>query len=188
MSFLLPIISAIYLLPIAADVPVPTKLVKSGADFSLLRGGKPYYVKGAGAETRLEELKRTGANSVRTWGVDDKTGAFLDKCHALGLTVTVGYWMRKNDGFSYKNAAMRDEQAADFRKRVRQYKNHPAVLFWSVGNEVELGAESPEVWDQIERLAKIAKEEDPAHPVMTVLADMWPEKMAFIRERCPSLD
>ncbi|MBC8136405.1 MAG: hypothetical protein H8F28_11010 [Fibrella sp.] len=188
MTLLAPLIATLLMLAGTIDSPMKIELTRAGSGYTLLRAGKPYFIKGAGAESRLDELKKLGANSVRTWGVDDKTGAFLDRCHAQGLTVTIGYWMRKNDGFSYKNAAMRDEQAEDFRKRVRQYRNHPALLMWSVGNEVELGTESPEVYLQIERLAKIVKEEDPNHPVMTVLADMWPEKMAILLAKCPSLD
>lgn len=179
---------------IAASILVsqPGKVViqesKPGS-YQILRNGKPFFVKGAGAEPKsFAELQRLGANSVRTWGIDDKTIELLDAAQKSSLTVTLGFWMRKSDGFSYKNKQALDEQANDFRKWVRKYKDHPSLLMWAVGNEVEIGGEWPEIWIQTERLARIAKEEDPNHPVMSVLADMWPDKMDAIHKYCPSID
>ncbi|MCU0316972.1 MAG: hypothetical protein MUC92_10300 [Fimbriimonadaceae bacterium] len=175
-----------------ASVPNPpkvTEIVQTEKGFELLYQGKPYTIKGAGAPIdRLEEIKRLGGNSVRTWGVDEKSGEFLDRARELGMTVTVGFWMRKEDGFNYRDQKMKDEQAEEFRKWVRMYKDHPAILMWAVGNEMELGTEWPEVWQQVERLAVIAKEEDPSRPVMTVVADMWPEKQAMMEKYIKSVD
>jgi len=113
----------------------------------------------------------------------------LDRAHSLGMTVLIGYWMNKRDqGMDYDDPKACDEQERVLRERVREYRDHPAVLGWSVGNEVELGDTSPRVFRQIERLAAMVKREDPRHPVMTVVADMWPEKMALLLAHCPSLD
>jgi hypothetical protein len=166
-----------------------TELLKTPAGYELRRNGKPFFVKGAGApKERLAELARYGANSGRTWGVGADSQAYLDEAQKRGIAVTIGFWMRRNDGFSYRDPKQLDEQAAEFRKWVRTYRSHPALLMWAVGNEVELGGEQPEIWLQTERLAKIAKEEDPGRPVMAVVADMWPEKMDALLKYCPTLD
>jgi hypothetical protein len=157
--------------------------------FELRVNDKPFFVRGAGAGVNsFRELAGLGANSIRTWGVDEKTKDILDAAERNQLKVTVGFWMRKADGFSYRDPAQRATQQAEFRKWVRMYRNHPALLMWAVGNEVELGGEWPEIWPQTEALAKIVKTEDPNHPVIGVYADMWPDKMKALVEECPSLD
>lgn len=173
---------------VQAQTAPQVEIVSRGERWELLRNGRPDFIKGAGASTRLQDLVAAGANSIRTWGVDEHTGQFLDRCHALGLSVTVGFWMRKHDGFSYKSQADKDAQYEELKKWVRKYRNHPAILMWAVGNEQELGTEWPEVFIQTDRLIRMVKEEDPSRPVMTVLADMWPEKQAMIERHLTSPD
>lgn len=164
------------------------ELVARGERWELRRGGRPYFIKGAGASTRLQDLVAAGANSIRTWGVDENSGHFFDRCHSLGLSVTVGFWMRKHDGFSYKSQSDKDAQYEELKKWVRKYRHHPAILMWAVGNEQELGTEWPEVFIQTDRLIRMVKKEDPTRPVMTVLADMWPEKQQMIERHMRSPD
>lgn len=166
----------------------PTQLVHGDDGWTLLRHGQPYFVKGAGAHTELlPALVAAGANSVRTWGVGGDAEAYLDRCHALGLTVTVGIWLRKDPDFSYDDKAARLGQVQHAVDVVRRLRDHPAVLMWAVGNEMELGAPDERVWQDVERIAKVFKRWDD-RPVMTVVADMWPEKMDAILRHCPSID
>lgn len=152
-----------------------------------------YEVRGAGAQKELESLVKAGGNSIRTWGVDDSTKAFLDKCDGLGLTVMVGFWLQKagDGGFSYLDQAKVQGQYDSVEKRVRELKGHPAVLAWTVGNEVELGLPKEQeaaMWGHIEKLSKMIQKEDPNHPVGTVVADMWPDKMAAMLKYAPSVE
>lgn len=162
---------------------------RDGGGHELRVDGRPFFVEGAGAPVdRFAELARAGANAVRTWGVDEKTGPLLDEAHRHGLRVVVGYWMRKDEGFDYRDPAQRAAQVEQLRGWVRKYRDHPAPLMWAVGNEAELGTPSPEVWIQTEALAAMVKREDPRRPVIAVLADMWDEKLELILRHCPSLD
>lgn len=172
-----------------AGKPLPTQLVKKGSSYQLLRHGKPFFIKGAGVETaKLKELKAAGANTFRTWGVGDDTQAVLDEAQKLELNVVVGIWLRKvEDGFSYDKPADRESQYKHAQEAVTKFKNHPAVLMWAVGNEMELGAPDERVWQDVEKITKIFKQND-SRPVMTVVADMWPDKMKAILKNCPSLD
>ena len=60
------------------------------------------------------------------------------------------------------------------------YKNHPAVLAWGVGNELEhLTAEADAdqelvaaIWTAINTAAGVIKVRDPLHPTVAVTADM----------------
>ena len=66
--------------------PVPVEIQKTATGWQLLRGGEPYFVKGAGGDVyKLDLLKSLGANAIRTWGVGD--GSVLDEAHARGMTV-----------------------------------------------------------------------------------------------------
>jgi hypothetical protein len=173
---------------VPASDPVPVEIVQTGNGYALMRDGEPYFVKGAGAFDRLEELKAAGANSIRTWGSGPDTDPLLNKAHALGLTVTVGIWLAKKEhGFDYNDPAQVQAQFEAAKRDVLRLRNHPALLMWAVGNEMELGNETPEMWKAVEHIAAMIRREDPDHPVMSVLADMWPSKMEGLLKYCPSL-
>src|SRR6516165_2880256 len=72
---------------------IPVKVVKTAAGWRLLRGGEPYFIKGAGGDGSKAELARAGGNSIRTWSVDGDTPRVLDEARRLGLTVTLGIWL-----------------------------------------------------------------------------------------------
>ena len=57
----------------AASKAVPVKVEKSGDAYKLLRGGKPYFIKGAGGRSYLDVLVASGGNSIRTWGEEEIT-------------------------------------------------------------------------------------------------------------------
>ena len=73
-------------------------------------------------------------------------------------------------------------------KHVRDFKHHPAVLVWGIGNEAESEGDNPAIWSHIEHLAQLVKREDPYHPVMTVIAEMGGKKIEAIHKLCPSVD
>ncbi len=168
------------------------KIVETADGFGLQRNGVPFFVKGAGAQRDLSTLAKSGGNSVRTWGTDEKTGAFLDRCQAVGLTVTVGFWLNKSHEFDYASPVKLAQQKEEILGWVKKYKNHPAVLMWAIGNEMELGA-SPEnsarIWKHIDEIARAIKAEDEnRHPVISVVADMWDQKMDDILAHAHNLD
>jgi hypothetical protein len=157
--------------------------------FQLVRNGEPYYIKGAGGTVRLEELKRYGGNSIRTWGITEDTDKILDQAHKLGLTVSFGIWMgQERQGFDYNNQDAVKGQLDEFRRIVRKYKNHPAILIWGVGNEMDLDYSNFEVWKHLEEICKMIKEEDPYHPTMAVTAGIDVAEVKLINQYTPSLD
>lgn len=154
-----------------------------------MRDGQPYFIKGAGGGRKLDELRDAGANSLRTWGAGPDLAALLDQAHAKGLSVTIGIWLNKQgQGMDYADPDQLSKQLESAREDVRRYRHHPALLLWGIGNEMEIGGNPDLVFRQVERIAKMVKEEDPNHPTMTVVADMWPEKMAALLKHCRSID
>jgi parallel beta-helix repeat protein len=81
-------------------------------------------------------LREMGGNTLRTWD-KVKTTEFLDAAWNNGdqpLYVVMGYWMdRVGDDFG--DPATRQGYIDDFRAYVAEYKDHPAVLMWGIGNE-----------------------------------------------------
>ena len=167
------------------------KLVRQGDGWQLLRDDKPYYVNGAGGEGDLAMLAKAGANSTRTWGVDDKTATLqrLDEAEKNGLSVALGIWLEhERHGFNYTDYGSVVNQIDLTIKHVRDLKHHPAVLVWGIGNEMEGEGSNPAIWSHIEHLAQLVKREDPYHPVMTVIAEMGGKKIEAIHKLCPSVD
>ncbi len=156
-------------------------------NFELKRNGEPYYIKGAGAKDHFDLLVKSGANSIRVWSTNNK--AFLDSAHKHGLTVTLGLHVRpERSGMDYNNEYAVKGQIEQLKNEVLKYKDHPALLVWGIGNEVDLRYSNFKVWETIEILAKFIKEVDPNHPTMTVIAGVDPSKAYYIKKYCPSID
>lgn len=171
-----------------ADV-IPVELQKTDSGWQLLRGGEPYFIHGAGGDGPLDKLAAAGANSVRTWGGD--VGTLLDDAHELGLTVTVGIWLgHERHGFDYSDEEQVAAQLESAREMVLKYKDHPALLLWGVGNEMEGfdDGDNPAIWTAVNDVASMIKELDPNHPTMTVTAFVHGERIDFLHNKSPAID
>ena len=163
-----------------AALAVSVKIVSApGGGWNLTRNGEPYVVRGAGGDGRLELLRELGGSTIRTWGVEqlDRRVAgrtLLDRCQDLGITVMAGIWVQhERHGFDYSDPVQLRRQREEVRAAVRKFKDHPAILVWGLGNEMEgpsADGRDPRIWRELEELARIVKEEDPDHPVCTVIA------------------
>ena len=156
-------------------------------NFELQRNGVPYYIKGAGAKDHFDLLVKSGANSIRIWSTNNT--ALLDSAYKHGLTVTLGLHIRpERSGMDYNDEYSVKGQIEYLKNEVLKYKDHPALLVWGIGNEVDLKYSNFKVWETIEILAKFIKEVDPNHPTMTVIAGVDPSKAFYIKKYCPSID
>jgi hypothetical protein len=168
--------------------PTVVKVQKNQTGYSLLRDGKPYVIKGGGGRVYLEALKAAGGNSLRTWGEDDLE-PLLDRAQELGLTVTVGIWLgQERQGFNYRDAGSVRREIEKSRGFFRRYRNHPALLMWGLGNEMEGSGDNPVIWQTVNEIARIAKSEDPNHPTMTVIAEAGGRKIPQFNALCPNVD
>jgi hypothetical protein len=165
--------------------------------YTLLRDGKPYFINGAGGTSHLDTLVACGGNSIRTWGIESLDQVvdgkkLIDRAQELGLSVTAGIWVgHERHGFNYSDQAQLEAQREKVRTAVRKWKNHPAVLIWGLGNEMEgpmSDGKDPRIWKELNVLAGIVKAEDPNHPVMTVIASAASSKIKGILENYPNID
>lgn len=164
------------------------EIVGRNGNFTLMRNGEPYFIKGAGGYTHFEKLAASGGNSVRVWHTEDAQRV-LDEAHRHGLTVTLGLWLgREKEGFNYYDKKMVARQLADLREVVLKYKDHPALLMWGVGNEVNDKASSTKVWDAVNEIAEMIHEVDPNHPTTTMLIGVRIKTVNLIIRKCPAID
>ena len=169
----------------AAPSVVEIKQTEQG--FELTRNGLPYFIKGAGGSNHMDELVASGGNSIRTWSASRKT---LDLAQQKGLTVCMGLQvLLPRQGADYRDEKMLQKQRDRIRNAVMDLKDHPALLIWGIGNEVEHHATPEEallVWQEIEIIAQMIKEIDPHHPLITVVAGG--KNLASVKQYCPTLD
>jgi len=172
-------------------------VVKNGGQFQLMVNGKPFFIHGVGGTQRLSELHDVGGNSIRTWGIESLAQTvdgkpLLDRAQELGLMVTAGIWVQQQRlGFDYDNPKQVSDQRDAVLKAVQTYKNHPALLIWGLGNEMEgpmSDGSDLRVWKELNVLAGIIKKEDPNHPVMTVIAGASGVKIKNLLAYCPNID
>jgi hypothetical protein len=169
-----------------SNTVVPVRVVRTANGYELQRGGKPYFIKGAGGLEHFSQVRAAGGNSVRLWTAD-YAQPLLDSAQAQNLTVLLGLWMiPERDGFDYYDKKAIDKQLLALRKEVIRYRNHPALLAWDVGNEMDVSALNLEVYTAINQVAQMIHQLDPNHPVVTTIAErkILPE----VRKRCPDLD
>jgi len=178
----------------AAPGPIKTEIKKEDGRFQLYRGGKPYLIKGVvyvgdmGGRFPLKDVAAHGANSIRSSG----GVAVLDEAHRLGLSVLVNLPMRMESvhKFDYSDEKSVREQFEKMKERVLQLKDHPAVLAWSIGNELSVGYTNKSVWNAVNDVARMIHETDPFHPTMTVIGDgsINSGDILEIKKRAPDLD
>lgn len=178
------------------DKPQSTGTVQISAR-TLLVNGKPFTMKGVCYQPTpvgyypwehyiygdpaiynrdLPILRDMGVNTIRLY-TKITTAAFLDACYNNGvgpIYVVMGYYIDGHNDFG--NKALRDSIKNDFRNYVNTYKNYPAILMWSPGNETECtyaGCDY-EYYTFLNELAEVAyiEEGNAYHPVTAVVADI----------------
>lgn len=68
------------------------------------------------------------------------------------------------------------------------YKDHPALLGWGIGNELNLHYTNKKVWDAVNEIAMMIHEVDGNHPATTMLAGIGKPEVDYIMANCPDLD
>lgn len=166
--------------------PAAVEVVGENGAYQLRRDGRPFFIRGAVGWQHLETLVRAGGNSVRSGPQS------LDRAHELGLTVLVNLPMGKpRGGFDYNDRASLDRQKEEVRRLVLRYKDHPAVLMWALGNELEIRTTEQQrvpVWKAVNELARMIHEIDGRHPVLTPIGDKYRFQLGELDRLCPDLD
>ncbi len=138
-----------------------------------LRGGCAHHdngILGSAAidraeERRVELMKANGFNAIRT-SHNPPSPAFLDACDRLGMMVideAFDCWnIGKNDDDYH--LYFNDWWKRDITSMVLRDRNHPSVIFWSIGNEID-GRNTPQGVAIAKDLRDAVKSLDPVRPV-----------------------
>ena len=88
-------------------------------------------------ERKIEQLKAAGFNAIRT-AHNPPSPALLDACDRLGMLVldeAFDCWVKGKNSKDY-SLYFKDEWTHDLDAMILRDRNHPAVVMWSVGNEI----------------------------------------------------
>ena len=181
--------------------PNQVKIVKDkDGKYGLTVAGKPFVVKGAGLSytdgTNYKALKEAGGTAFRTWHTTHAKQA-LDSAAHYGLMVAFGLEIDKElHGFDYNDEAKVKEQIAHLKREVDKYKDHPNILCWVVGNELNLlfneagGLKlvNPKTYIALNEVVDYIHEVDPNRPVTTTFAGGEKTHIDLALKHCPNLD
>lgn len=190
--------------PDAPDTPLPDKPKVEIKNMKLYVNDEEFFVKGAaanggnsakdGSNPFYLTAKACGANTVRTYSQIQTS--VLDDFARKGLYICMGLVIGKeSEGFDYNDETARKKQISSLKGVVDKYKDHPAILMWCVGNEVEPNTKSDgttfklnvNVWKDIEEICAYIKEVD-GRPVTTALTGIYEPNIGNVKKYIPSLD
>jgi hypothetical protein len=101
----------------------------------------------------------------------------------------MGIWVGlERHGFDYNDEKAVQEQLESIRERVMALKDHPALIVWGIGNEMNHQSQNPKVWDAVNEISKMIHEVDPNHVTTTPLAGIDKKNVDLIAKRAPDLD
>ncbi|OGS69654.1 MAG: beta-galactosidase [Flavobacteria bacterium RIFCSPLOWO2_12_FULL_35_11] len=175
------------------EKPAKVTLTNTEGKFQLLVNGEPFYIKGAGLEFgNIAAVAKHNGNSFRTWRTANGKHSgkeILDEALKNGLMVTMGIEVeRERHGFDYNDSVAVKKQLERIKSEVIALKDHPALLIWGIGNELNLRYTNPKVWDAVNDISKMIHEVDPNHLTTTMLAGISQNEVTLIKEKCPDID
>jgi len=176
-----------------SEKPAKVTLRQIQGKYELLVNNEPFYIKGAGLEFgNIASVAKHKGNSFRTWRTENgKRSAIevLDEAHKYGLMVTMGIEVgRERHGFDYDDTLAVKAQLERIKKEVLALKDHPALMIWGIGNELNLRYTNPKVWDAVNAISKMIHEVDTNHLTTTSLAGISENEIKLIKEKCADLD
>jgi beta-galactosidase len=110
-------------------------------------------------ERRVELMKSHGFNAIRC-SHNPPSPAFLDACDRVGMVVideAFDQWTKEKNPQDY-HLYFKDWWQRDIDSMVLRDRNHPSVIFWSIGNEIAERADpegvaiAKQIVDEIKRL------------------------------------
>ncbi len=172
---------------------IKVEVVARDGGFQLLRGGEPYLIKGAGLEYGdIVSFAAHGGNSIRTWTTNNDVETaqeVLDKALENGVTVSLGLQLgAEHWGFDYDDHEAVAAQLEAARGEVLKYRDHPALIVWIIGNELNFDYTNEKVYDAVNDVSKMIHELDPDHPTTTTVAGLDADVVTDIETRAPDLD
>ena len=177
------------------EMQTPSKVEIKDIDgkYNFYVNGELFMLKGAGGGNNLSALHDAGGNSLRTWG--SRNGKqLLDSAYKYDIMIAMGLGMGQElHGFDYNDTAAVGKQYRRNIATIEELKNHPNLLCWVIGNELNLSPYqgkpvNPKVYDAVKDIVDYIHKNDPNHPATTPMAGVPKDQVKVALERCPNLD
>lgn len=126
-------------------------------------------------QRQMETLQEMGTNAIRT-AHNPPAPEFLDWADKMGFLVmdeSFDVWAKAKTELDY-HLLFADWHEQDMRAMLRRDRNHPSVIMWSVGNEVNEQNMDPEGGTIGSALTAISHEEDPTRPTVAGMNNAKP--------------
>ena len=147
----------------------------------LLKGGCMHHDNGflgsasidRAEERRVELMKAYGFNAIRT-SHNPPSQQFLDACDRNGILVideAFDMWERPKNPEDY-HLYFKEWWQKDLASMILRDRNHPSVIFWSIGNEINERADSVG-YLFTKKLTDVAHNLDPTRPVTEAICGFW---------------
>jgi beta-galactosidase len=117
---------------------------------------------------KLKMLKEMGVNALRT-AHNMPAPELLDLADEMGILVmseAFDMWWRSKTEFDYARF-FEDWHERDIASWVRQDRNHPCVIMWSIGNEIYDMHADPNAPEMTKHLSNLVKRHDPFENALT---------------------
>ena len=123
---------------------------------------------------KIELLKASGFNAVRC-AHNPPAPAMLDACDRLGMLVIDESFDVWRSGINANDYHLFFEQwwERDLTAMIKRDFNHPSVIMWSVGNEIEESSGASDGFMWAKKLADFARNLDDTRPTTTAMCCMW---------------
>ena len=166
-------------------------LKKNGDSYELYRNGEVFHIKGASASSYFKELKAAGANTVRVYDTTN-LGVRLDSAFFYQLAVIVDLPITRyyNNDSLFMDQKFMDNELNSLKVTVKKYKNHPAILYWILGNEINYPDQpiDNKYIKHFNNLVNQVQNIDVDHPVSTAVGGFNRSKIINIKNFSPKID
>ena len=155
------------------DPAAKVHISKTGDRYQLIKNGKAYTIKGAsGSAAYLKDLRAAGGNTIRYYDTLNFKSK-LDSAHKYGISVIADIPIPayRKDHNPYETAFKRTLYKKEVTSFVSRYKDHPALLMWVLGNEINypITNSGQGFTSYYNELVAAVKNIDPDHPVTTAI-------------------
>lgn len=161
-----------------------------GGNYTLYRNGQPFLIKGASGHGHFRELAQAGGNTLRVYDTL-ALGQQLDSAQRYGLALIVDLSIPHSRFANFyedeaKTGALQDALL----RTVREHKDHPALLYWNLGNEVDFPLEpgNRAFYTFYNSMLRQLKALDTQHPFSTAMTTFQRRYLLAVNFRTRDLD
>ncbi|MEJ7587799.1 MAG: glycoside hydrolase family 2 TIM barrel-domain containing protein [Ferruginibacter sp.] len=165
-------------------------IMQVNGQYNFFKDGKPFQVKGGAGFTYIKELAGCGGNTITCWDTS-KLDITLKEAAKYNVSVIIGLDIPGGENTSYyENKKNITALYQAYTLIVSRYKDHPSLLAWSLGNELNFpfSLTATPFYKTYNRLLNMIQTKDFNHPVSTCVINIPKRIIMNLQWRVPALD